>query len=183
MNASLRGRSWCFGNDIDTDQIYPGKYLPLTDKKEMVQHAMEGVPEGENFIKNVKPGDILVAGKNFGCGSSREHAAIAIRGAGISVIIARSFARIFYRNCVNMALPILELQAADEFKTDDELEVNLETGEILNLTRKKKYQAQPVSGLEMEIMHAGGLIEYLKLKSETTNKHEMRSIGGAERHQ
>lgn len=161
-SASIRGKSWTFGDDIDTDQIYPGKYLPLTDKTEMAKHAMEGVPEGESFIKNVKPGDMLVAGKNFGCGSSREHAAVAIRGAGISVIIAESFARIFYRNCVNMALPILELKEAKEIKTGDELEVNLATGEIVNLTTKKKYQAHPISGLEMEIMAAGGLLEYLK---------------------
>jgi 3-isopropylmalate/(R)-2-methylmalate dehydratase small subunit len=168
ISAFIRGRSWCFGHDIDTDQIYPSKYLPLTDKAEMVQHAMEGVPEGEIFIKKVKPGDILVAGKNFGCGSSREHAAVAIRGAGISVIIAQSFARIFYRNCVNMALPILELKEAKAIKTGDELEVNIETGEIRDLTTGQQYRAQPVSGLEMEIMHAGGLLEYLKSKNSLT---------------
>ena len=166
ISVSIRGSVWQFADDIDTDQIYPGKYLPLTDKKEMAAHAMEGMPEGENFIKKVKPGDILVAGKNFGCGSSREHAAVAIRGAGISVIIAESFARIFYRNCVNMALPILELKEAKAIKTGDELEVNLETGKIVNITTTKKYNAQPVSGLELKIMQVGGVLEYLKKREK-----------------
>ncbi len=163
MPANLyRGRVWKFGDEIDTDQIYPGKYLPLTDKREMARHAMEGVPGGECFSRNVKKGDILVAGKNFGCGSSREHAAVAIRGAGITLIIAVSFARIFYRNCVNMALPILELKRAIEIKEGDVLLVDVKTGKIKNKTSGKEYQARPLSGLEMKIMHAGGLLPYLR---------------------
>lgn len=158
----IKGRVWKFGDDIDTDQIYPGKYLPLTDKSEMAKHAMEGTDRGEEFIKNVKPGEILVAGKNFGCGSSREHAAIAIKGAGISLVIAESFARIFHRNCINTALYVLELKEANEIKDGDILEVNIETGEVNNLTQNKKYKAEPVSKLEKEIINAGGLLNYFK---------------------
>ncbi|MEO0129041.1 MAG: 3-isopropylmalate dehydratase small subunit [candidate division WOR-3 bacterium] len=161
----FKGRVWKFGDDIDTDQIYPGKYLPLTDKTEMARHAMEGTDRGEEFINNVKEGDIIVAGKNFGCGSSREHAAIAIKGAGISIVIAESFARIFHRNCVNTALPTLELKNAGTIKDGDILKVNVRTGEIINVTQKKNYQAAPISKLEMEILNAGGLLKYLKFKN------------------
>ncbi len=162
LSLRFRGTSWHFGDDIDTDQIYPGKYLPLTDKSEMAKHAMEGTDRGEEFIKNVKPGDIIVAGKNFGCGSSREHAAIAIHGAGISLIIAQSFARIFHRNCINTALPVLELKEANEIQDGDILEVNIETGEIKDITQNKIYKAEPISELEKEILNAGGLLQYLK---------------------
>ncbi|MGB9721598.1 MAG: 3-isopropylmalate dehydratase small subunit [bacterium] len=162
INKILRGTVWKFGDDIDTDQIYPGKYLPLTDKTEMAKHAMEGTDGGEGFLKNVKSGDIIVAGKNFGCGSSREHAAIAIKGAGISLVIAESFARIFHRNCVNTALLTLELKGAKEINNGDLLEVNLETGEIKNITQNKTYYGEPISALEKEIINAGGLLKYLK---------------------
>jgi len=162
LNNTFKGRVWKFGDDIDTDQIYPGKYLPLTDKTEMAKHAMEGTDGGEDFLKNVKQGDIIVAGKNFGCGSSREHAAIAIKGAGINIVIAESFARIFHRNCINTALPILELKEAKEIKKGDILEVNIETGEIKNLTQNKTYRAEPISQLEKDIINAGGLLQYLK---------------------
>jgi len=123
---------------------------------------MEGVPGGENFARAVGEGDIIVAGKNFGSGSSREHAAVAIRGCGIGLVIAESFARIFYRNCVNMALPVLELAQAGQIREGDILEVNVETGEIVDKTSGKRFTARPLSGLEMEIMHAGGLLKYLK---------------------
>lgn len=158
----VRGKVWCFGDDIDTDQIYPGKYLPLTDKEEMAQHAMEGTAGGKDFIKHAKPGDIIIAGKNFGCGSSREHAPVAIKGIGISVVIARSFARIFHRNAVNIGLPILRLEDTEEIKQGDVLEVNWENGEIRNITRDKKYSGTSVSSFEQEIMKAGGLLNYLK---------------------
>ncbi|MEO0189587.1 MAG: 3-isopropylmalate dehydratase small subunit [candidate division WOR-3 bacterium] len=161
-NLIYRGRVWRFGDDIDTDQIYPGKYLPLTDKSEMAKHAMEGTDRGEEFLKNVKSGDIIVAGKNFGCGSSREHAAIAIKGAGISLVIAESFARIFHRNCVNTALLTLELKEAKEINDGDILEVNIASGEIKNITQGKVYKAEPISGLERSIINAGGLLNYLK---------------------
>lgn len=161
QSASIRGRVWFFGDDVDTDQIYPGKYLPLTDKKEMAKHAMEGADNGEDFIKHVKKGDIIVAGKNFGCGSSREHATVAITGIGVSVVIAKSFARIFHRNAVNTGLPILELGQVEKMKKGDVLEVNIENGEIKNITQNKVYKGKPVSSLEMDIMKAGGLLQYL----------------------
>jgi 3-isopropylmalate/(R)-2-methylmalate dehydratase small subunit len=161
-SMSIRGIVWRFGDDIDTDQIYPGKYLPITDKKEMARHAMEGTEGGDEFIKNVKQGDIIVAGKNFGCGSSREHATVAIKGIGVSVVIAKSFARIFRRNAVNTGLAILILKALEHIEQGSELEVNLETGEIKNVTKGVSYKGEPVSSLEMEIMKAGGLLEYLK---------------------
>jgi len=158
----IKGRVWKFGDDIDTDQIYPGKYLPLTNKHEMARHAMEGADKGDEFIKEVRPHDIIVAGKNFGCGSSREHAAIAIKGSGVSVVVAQSFARIFRRNAVNIGLPILELNNVDTMKKGDILTVNVTTGEIKNITQNQVYEAAPVSPLEMEIMNAGGLLKYLK---------------------
>jgi len=158
----IKGRVWKFGDNIDTDQLYPGRYLPITDKQEMAKHALEGVPGAAQFIKKVQPGDILVVGKNFGCGSSREHAAIAIIGKGISLIVAESFARIFYRNCINTGLPVLEFKEAKEINQGDEIEVNVETGEIKNLTTGKVYKASPISDLELEIMKAGGLLNYLK---------------------
>ncbi|HEC77825.1 MAG TPA: 3-isopropylmalate dehydratase small subunit [candidate division WOR-3 bacterium] len=159
---TVKGRVWKFKDDIDTDQIYPGKYLPLTDKNEMAKHAMEGTEIGAEFLKDVKKGDIIVAGKNFGCGSSREHATVAIKGTGVSVVIARSFARIFHRNAVNTGLPIIELKEADEIAQSDILEVNCETGEIKNITQDRAYKGIPLSSLEMDIMKAGGLLEYLK---------------------
>jgi len=157
-----KGRAWIFGDNIDTDQIYPGKYLPLTDKEEMALHAMEGTERGEDFIRRVSKGDCIVAGKNFGCGSSREHATVAIKGCGISVIIARSFARIFRRNAVNTGLPILELEGHTDIAMGDVLELDTETGAITNLTQRKDFRARPLSALEQEIMNAGGLLAYLK---------------------
>lgn len=160
----VRGRVWRFGNDIDTDQIYPGRYLPLTDKNEMAQHAMEGAHGGTTFIKDVQPGDVIVAGKNFGCGSSREHATVAIRGIGVSAVVAESFARIFRRNAVNTGLAILMLDDVTEFHNGDILEIDTETGTIMNTMNNKTYSAKTVSRLEREIMAAGGLLNYLKTK-------------------
>jgi 3-isopropylmalate/(R)-2-methylmalate dehydratase small subunit len=162
VSVRVSGKAWKFGDDVDTDQIYPGKYLPLTDKQEMAQHAMEGAENGETFLKNVRTGDIIVAGKNFGCGSSREHATVAIKGAGVSVIIARSFARIFHRNAVNTGLPILALEQVDEIHQGDTLDIDIEHGIVNNITRRKIYNAQPVSTLEMDIMRKGGLLAFLK---------------------
>lgn len=161
----IKGKVWCFGDDIDTDQIYPGKYLPITDKQEMALHAMEGAPGGEEFMNNVESGDIIVAGKNFGCGSSREHAIVAIHGIGISLVIARSFARIFHRNAVNTGLPIILFDGTGEIKQGDRLEVNIENGRISNLSQNKVYQGIAITPLEMEIMKAGGLLDYLKKKN------------------
>jgi 3-isopropylmalate/(R)-2-methylmalate dehydratase small subunit len=158
----MKGRVWKFGDDIDTDQIYPGKYLPLTDKKEMARHAMEGTDHGKEFIKGVRDGDIIVAGKNFGCGSSREHAPVAIRGIGISIVIARSFARIFHRNCVNTGLPILILQETEYLNDGDILEIDFTNGKIMNETQHKVLKATTLSQLELQIMRAGGLLVYLR---------------------
>jgi 3-isopropylmalate/(R)-2-methylmalate dehydratase small subunit len=160
--SKIRGRVWTFGDDIDTDQIYPGKYLPLTDKAEMALHAMEGVPGSEGFTKGSAPGDIVVAGKNFGCGSSREHAPVSLREKGIALVIARTFARIFYRNAVNIGLPILECGEVERFQDGDEIEVDPLRGEIRNLRDSSVIRAKSLSSLEMEIMRAGGLIRFLK---------------------
>ena len=158
----LKGRVWKFGDNIDTDQIFPGAYLTLTDVEEMGKHAMEGVPGKEDFAKRVNKGDIIVAGKNFGCGSSREQAPIAIKGCGISLVIAKSFARIFYRNAVNIGLPIMECKDVDMIDEGDTLEVDLESGEIRDIEKNITLKGSPVTSLEFEIMKAGGLISYLK---------------------
>jgi len=158
----MKGRVWAFGDDIDTDQIFPGKYLPLTDPSEMALHAMEGVPGKEGFAAAAKPGDIVVAGRNFGCGSSREHAPLALKELGIALVIARSFARIFYRNSVNVALPVLECDSAADFSAGDVVEVDLREGTVKNLRNLKIHRCSPLSGLELDILEAGGLIEYLR---------------------
>ncbi len=160
----LKGRAWKFGDNIDTDQIFPGAYLTLTDVEEMGKHAMEGVPGREDFAEKVNKGDIIVAGKNFGCGSSREQAPIAIKGCGVSMVIAKSFARIFYRNAVNIGLPIMECADVDKIEDGDVLEVDLESGEIKVVGKDLILKGSPVTSLEFEIMKAGGLIPYLKSK-------------------
>jgi 3-isopropylmalate/(R)-2-methylmalate dehydratase small subunit len=165
MNLIFQGKAWVLGDDIDTDQIYHGQYLPLTDPKEMAKHALEFVPGMENFVKEVKPKDIIVAGKNFGTGSSREHAVICIKENQVSCIVADSFARIFYRNAINLGFPLLECpQVSKLFKSGDNIKVDLSTGEVLNLTSGKKIKGNPVSGLELEITEKGGLLNYLKSK-------------------
>jgi 3-isopropylmalate/(R)-2-methylmalate dehydratase small subunit len=162
----IQGNVWVFGDDVDTDQIYPGKYLPLTDKAEMARHAMEGAEGGMAFIERVQPGDILVAGKNFGCGSSREHAVVALQGIGVRVVIARSFARIFRRNAVNIGLPILQTDAIERFQDGDCVEIDLDTGTVRNTQSHMEIKAATVSKLEMSIMKAGGLLLYLKQGNE-----------------
>lgn len=161
INLKLQGKVWKFGDDIDTDQIYPGKYLPLTDKKEMAKHSMEGVPGVERFTAGVKDGDIMIVGKNFGCGSSREHAGVAIKGVGITLVIAESFAGIFYRNSINIGLPLLECKSAKLIKEGNVIEVQLDTGEIKDLTDNKTYKANPLASLELDIIKSGGLLKFL----------------------
>jgi 3-isopropylmalate/(R)-2-methylmalate dehydratase small subunit len=158
----FKGNAWKFGDDIDTDQIYPGKYLPLTDKVEMGKVAMSGVEGFEDFSQRISEGDILLAGENFGCGSSREHAVVTLRYAGISVVIAKSFARIFYRNAVNLGYPILESDAVDHVGQNDQLEVDADAGVIRDLTTGAEHACTTLSGLERDISAAGGLIPYLK---------------------
>ncbi len=162
----IRGRVWKFGDDVNTDVIYPGKYLPLTDPAEMAQHAFEGLrPE---FAKEVRPGDIVVAGKYFGCGSSREQAATCLKALGIGAVLAESFARIFYRNAINQGLPILVCPGiAAQVEEGHELEVDLSTGTVRNLTTGVTLQAQPLPDFVLEILEAGGLIPWLKRRLQS----------------
>ncbi len=159
------GNAHKFGADIDTDAIIPARYLNTSEPAELAKHCMEDADP--DFVKKVKPGDIIVADKNFGCGSSREHAPISIKAAGISCIIARSFARIFYRNSFNMGLPILESsEAADGISQGDELEVDTDSGEIINKTTGKSFMAQPIPPFMQELIKSGGLMEYIKVKNK-----------------
>jgi len=159
----LKGKAWKFGADIDTDAIIPARHLNTTDYKELAKHCMEDADP--NFIKKMRNGDIIVADKNFGCGSSREHAPISIKAAGISCVIAKSFARIFYRNSFNMGLPIFEsADASEKIKEGDEIKINPSTGVINNLTKKEKYQAKPIPPFMQELINAGGLMNYVKKK-------------------
>jgi len=159
----LKGKAWKFGADVDTDAIIPARYLNTTDHKELAKHCMEDADP--NFMKKMKVGDIIVADKNFGCGSSREHAPISIKAAGISCVIAKSFARIFYRNSFNMGLPIFEsADASEKIKEGDEIELDPSTGVIHNLTKKEKYQARPIPPFMQALINAGGLMNYVKRK-------------------
>jgi len=159
----MRGNAHVFGNDIDTDVIIPARYLNTFDHDELAKHAMEGIePE---FYKKVTRGDIIVAGSNFGSGSSREHAPIAIMATGISLVIAKSFARIFYRNAFNIGLPLLEVKDdIDSIKTGTPLEVNLDTGLIKELLTNKVYKATPIPEFMQELLSAGGLMNYMEKK-------------------
>ncbi|MFH1684664.1 MAG: 3-isopropylmalate dehydratase small subunit [Candidatus Margulisiibacteriota bacterium] len=155
------GRVWKFGNNIDTDLIIPARYLNTSDPQELAEHAMEDADP--NWVRKKKKGDFIVGGENFGCGSSREHAPIALKAAGVAAIIAKSFARIFYRNAINIGLPIMESpEAAEEIKQGDEIEVDLAKGEIKNLTLKTIYNAEPFPDFMQKIIKAGGLISYIK---------------------
>lgn len=157
----LRGRVWTFGRDVDTDLIIPARYLNMKTPEELAQHVMEDADP--TFPGKVRPGDVIVAQENFGCGSSREHAPLALKGAGVSVVIAKSFARIFYRNAFNTGLPILvSAQAADAIKEGDEVEVDLASGHIRNLTTGRAYQAEPLPEFMRRLVAAGGLLPYLK---------------------
>jgi 3-isopropylmalate/(R)-2-methylmalate dehydratase small subunit len=162
--TALRGRAWTFGRDIDTDLIIPARYLNMKTAAELAQHVMEDADP--TFAGKVKPGDIVVAKENFGCGSSREHAPIALKGAGVSVVIAKSFARIFYRNSFNTGLPILVApEAVDGIGEGDEVTVDLASGEIANLTTGATFQAQPLPPFMRELVEAGGLLPYLKTRA------------------
>jgi 3-isopropylmalate dehydratase small subunit len=156
----LSGKAWRFGDDVDTDAIIPARYLNTSDPDELAKHCMEDAdPE---FSLKVTTGDIIVGGKNFGCGSSREHAPIAIKAAGVACVIAGSFARIFYRNAFNMGLPIFESQeGAGHIRTGDIIEVDPSTGSIRNKMRDEEYRAEPYPTFMMDLIDAGGLIPYL----------------------
>jgi 3-isopropylmalate dehydratase small subunit len=159
----LRGKAHKFGNNIDTDIIIPAVYLDTTDPKELAAHCMEGMVK--DFAVKVKAGDVIVAVANFGCGSSREHAPVAIKAAGISCVIAASFARIFFRNAINIGLPVMVCpEASTEIQEGDEIEIDLNQGQIKNLTKGASYRAAAFPPFLQEIITAGGLIEYTKHK-------------------
>ena len=152
-----------YGDNVDTDVIIPARCLNISDRKEMASHCMEDIDK--DFVNKVKPGDIMLAGFNFGCGSSREHAPMVIKESGISCVIAKTFARIFYRNAINIGLPILECEAASEaIANGDEVSVDFDTGMITNVTKNETYQAQPFPEFIKEIIDANGLLNAIRKK-------------------
>lgn len=156
----FKGKVWKFRDNVNTDEIIPARYLNTIDPKELGAHCMEDIdPE---FSKKISSGDIIVAGKNFGCGSSREHAQISIKGAGISCVIAENFARIFLRNSINMGLPILEIKDINGIKEGDYLEVDLASGSVLDMTEHREYKAKPLPKFIQEIIRAGGLLKWVR---------------------
>lgn len=157
----LRGRVHRYGDNVNTDVIIPARYLNTSAVAELAAHCMEDIDR--QFARRVRPGDIMVAGGNFGCGSSREQAPLAIKGSGIACLIAASFARIFFRNAINIGLPVLVCpEAAAEARAGDEVRVDLESGRVENLTQKREYQAEPFPEFLRGIIAAGGLVEYTK---------------------
>ena len=155
------GKAWRYGDNIDTDVIIPARYLNTSDPQELAKHCMEDIDK--SFVSGVKTGDIMVADSNFGCGSSREHAPVAIKASGITCVIAATFARIFYRNAINIGLPLLEVgDAVKKIKAGDVLSVDLESGEIVNTTTGETIKATPLPGFIQDIARAGGLINYVK---------------------
>ncbi len=162
---AIMGKVFKYGENVDTDVIIPARYLSFADPSDLAGHCMEDIDQ--DFKNKVKAGDIIVAGKNFGCGSSREHAPIAIKASGICCVIAPSFARIFYRNAFNTGLPIFECrEAASEIETGDEVEVDISSGKIKNKTTGKEYTAQPFPPFLQQIITSGGLVEYVKEKMQ-----------------
>ncbi|MBI4706479.1 MAG: 3-isopropylmalate dehydratase small subunit [Candidatus Omnitrophica bacterium] len=156
----IKGRVHKFGDDINTDDIISAKYLVSTDAKELGRHCMESI--NPDFVSQVKEGDIIVAGKNFGCGSSREHAPLAVKGCGVHAVIAKSFAAIFFRNSINIGLPFLESEEVDKIDEQDELEIDLAKGSIKNLTQNKEYKTQAFPEFLQAIVEDGGLMNYVK---------------------
>lgn len=154
------GRAWKFGDDIDTDVIIQGKYLVINDAKELAKHVFENIrPE---FAERVKKGDFVVAGENFGCGSSREHAPLALKATGVEAVVAKSFARIFFRNAVNIGLKVIECRETDRIEDGDELDVDYERGLIYNRTKGEEYRITPLPEFLREILDKGGLVNYAK---------------------
>lgn len=159
--AVLEGKVWRYGDNIDTDVIIPARYLNTFDPKELAKHCMVDIDK--DFAQKVKAGDIMVGGKNFGCGSSREHAPVAIKACGVPVIIAASFARIFYRNGINVGLPLMEIgDNVERIHAGDKLSVDLSSGKIRDITTGETFQASPLPGFIQDIAKAGGLIQYVK---------------------
>lgn len=161
----VKGNAIVFGDNIDTDVIIPARYLNIADKKELATHCMEDIDT--NFVKVVKDGDVMVGGYNFGCGSSREHAPMVIKESGISCVIAKTFARIFYRNAINIGLAILECpEASEKIASGDEVAIDFDTGVITNLTKGETYQANPFPDFIKKIIQAGGLMADIKNRQE-----------------
>ncbi|MDR0467746.1 MAG: 3-isopropylmalate dehydratase small subunit [Campylobacteraceae bacterium] len=158
--SKISAKVWCFGDNIDTDLIIAARYLNTSDPKELAKHIMEDADP--DFISKIKAGDIIVAGENFGCGSSREHAPIALKAAGVSAVIAKSFARIFYRNSFNTGLPIFELKESDKMKEGDIVEIDMDSGDINNLSTDKTYKFLSIPHFMQELINSGGLISYAK---------------------
>jgi 3-isopropylmalate/(R)-2-methylmalate dehydratase small subunit len=156
----IKGKVHKFGNNINTDDIIAAKYLVTTDIKELGRHCLEHIRPG--FSSGVKKGEIIVAGKNFGCGSSREHAPLSIKGCGIKAVVAKSFATIFFRNAINIGLPVLELKEADQINEGDLLEIDLVRGIIRNVNEDRVYRIEPFPGFIQGIIRAGGLMNYIK---------------------
>lgn len=163
MTMKVAGRVFKYGDNVDTDVIIPARYLNSSDPAELAQHCMEDIDKA--FVHNVKKGDIIVGEKNFGCGSSREHAPIAIKAAGVSCVIAETFARIFYRNAINIGLPIIECpQAAHGIEAGDEVEIDFDSGMIYDRTKKTEYKGQAFPEFMQKIIKAEGLINYINQK-------------------
>lgn len=161
MKTQLNGKAWVYGDNVDTDVIIPARYLTTSDPAALAPHCMEDIDKA--FASAVGHGDILVGGNNFGCGSSREHAPLAIAGVGVSCVIASSFARIFFRNAINVGLPILECpEAVKKMRTGDELEVDLATGSIKNITQNEVFQAAPFPPFLQQLVALGGLVPYVR---------------------
>ena len=159
----LKGKAHKYGANVDTDAIIPARHLNISEPDELAKHCMED--HDADFVDRVEQGDIIVAGPNFGCGSSREHAPVAIRAAGVSAVIASSFARIFFRNGINIGLPLLESsEASSEIENGDIIEIKLEEGIIKDITKNKTYQAKPYPDFMMDIVNAGGLVEHTRKK-------------------
>jgi 3-isopropylmalate dehydrogenase/3-isopropylmalate/(R)-2-methylmalate dehydratase small subunit len=159
-DVELTGKAWKYGDDVDTDVILPARYLNTSDPAELARHCMEDIDA--QYASNVSQGDFIVAGKNFGCGSSREHAPIAIKASGASAVVARSFARIFYRNAFNMGLPIFEApEAVDGIEAGDRLALDMEKGVLRNETKGREYRFAPIPPFMQELVAAGGLLNYI----------------------
>jgi len=158
---SIRGKCWKYGDNVNTDEIIPARYLNTTDLKELGAHAMEDLDA--DFVGKVSPGDVMVGGENFGCGSSREHAPVALRGAGVACVVARSFARIFFRNAINTGLPIVECpQAAEALETGDEVEIDFAAGTITRTGTDQVFAVEPFPEAIQEIIDAGGLMNLVR---------------------
>jgi 3-isopropylmalate/(R)-2-methylmalate dehydratase small subunit len=158
------GRAWCYGDSVDTDVIIPARYLTTTDEAELARHALEDLDP--HFVSAVQPGDVVVAGSNFGCGSSREHAPIALKGAGVGAVVARSFARIFFRNAINTGLVIVTCpELVDITDSGDKIEVDIAKGLVSNVTKAQTFQAEPLPDFILEIVESGGLVEWVRRRT------------------